>query len=236
ARARGIAAAPAPRRAHERSRPSGKTRRQGHPRAPARARNLRAPQLTSPLGGRARLRRRRDRRPRPRRRRGRARRAETPGRGGGRHRGGYAAVPRRAPRRRPRHRARAGCERRGGLRRPRRHLDARGRVPGGRRLTAIVLYGLRESLRRKMFVVVLLLTAVFLALYAYGTHAAFKDTRSFVGVNPDRLDTDALAGAIVFGLAMFAILFHGSVLAVFLTLSVVRGDAEGGLLQPLVVR
>ena len=42
------------------------------------------------------------------------------------------------------------------------------------------------------------------------------------------LDPDALAGAIVFGLAMFAILFLGAVLSVFLTLNVVRGDAEAG--------
>ena len=35
---------------------------------------------------------------------------------------------------------------------------------------------------------------------------------------------------------MFATLFLGAVLAVFLTVGVVRGDAETGLLQPLVVR
>ena len=35
---------------------------------------------------------------------------------------------------------------------------------------------------------------------------------------------------------MFAILFLGAVLAVFLTLGVVRGDADRGLLQPIVVR
>jgi ABC-type transport system involved in multi-copper enzyme maturation permease subunit len=35
---------------------------------------------------------------------------------------------------------------------------------------------------------------------------------------------------------MFTTLFLGTVLAVFLTLSAVRGDAESGLLQPLVVR
>ena len=35
---------------------------------------------------------------------------------------------------------------------------------------------------------------------------------------------------------MFGTLFLGTVLAVFLTLGVVRGDAERGLLQPLVVR
>jgi len=103
-------------------------------------------------------------------------------------------------------------------------------------VTTIVLYGLRESLRRRMFAVVLVLTGVFLLLYGWGTHAAFNDTRGFVGLNPNQLDTDALAGAIVFGLAMFAILFLGAVLAVFLTLNVVRGDAEAGLLQPLVVR
>ena len=102
-------------------------------------------------------------------------------------------------------------------------------------MIAIVLYGLRESLRRRMFVVVLVLTAGFLALYAYGTDQAFEDTRGFVGVN-ETLDTDELAGAIVFGLALFGTMFLGAVLAVFLTLNVVRGDAEAGLLQPLVVR
>ena len=35
---------------------------------------------------------------------------------------------------------------------------------------------------------------------------------------------------------MFATLFLGAVLAVFLTLGAVRGDAERGLLQPLLVR
>jgi Cu-processing system permease protein len=103
-------------------------------------------------------------------------------------------------------------------------------------VTTIVLYGLRESLRRKMFAVVLVLTLCFLALYAWGAHEAFNDTRNFVGPGQERLDPGALTGAIVFGLAMFATLFLGAVLSVFLTLNVVRGDAEAGLLQPLVVR
>ena len=103
-------------------------------------------------------------------------------------------------------------------------------------MTAIVLYGLRESLRRKMFAVVLVLTVGFLALYAWGAHAAFRDTRGFVGTGNENLDPDALTGAIVQGLAMFATLFLGAVLSVFLTLNVIRGDAEAGLLQPLVVR
>jgi ABC-type transport system involved in multi-copper enzyme maturation permease subunit len=103
-------------------------------------------------------------------------------------------------------------------------------------VTTIVLYGLRESLRRKMFAVVLVLTALFLSLYAWGAHAAFKDTVSFVGPGENVLNADELAGSTIFGLAMFAILFLGAVLSVFLTLNVVRGDAEAGLLQPLVVR
>ena len=45
-----------------------------------------------------------------------------------------------------------------------------------------------------------------------------------------------MVGATLIGLAMFTTLFLGTVLAVFLTLSAVRGDAETGLLQPLVVR
>ena len=45
-----------------------------------------------------------------------------------------------------------------------------------------------------------------------------------------------MVGATLAGLAMFAILFLGAILAVFLTLGAVRGDAERGLLQPLLVR
>ena len=53
---------------------------------------------------------------------------------------------------------------------------------------------------------------------------------------PAGIDAHAFAGAFLFGMAMFGTLFLGVVLAVFLTLGVVRGDAERGLLQPLVVR
>jgi ABC-type transport system involved in multi-copper enzyme maturation permease subunit len=66
-------------------------------------------------------------------------------------------------------------------------------------------------------------------------HFAFEDIHRFSGrSNP--IDATAFTGATVFGLAMFAGLFLGAVLAVFLTLGVVRGDAESGLLQPIVAR
>jgi ABC-type transport system involved in multi-copper enzyme maturation permease subunit len=105
-----------------------------------------------------------------------------------------------------------------------------------RSVATIVGYSIRESVRRKVFLIVAILTLGFLALYGLGAWRAFKDTRGFVGTNPENLDTTVLTGAVVLGLAMFATLFLGTVLAIFLTLGVVRGDAERGLLQPLVVR
>jgi Cu-processing system permease protein len=101
-------------------------------------------------------------------------------------------------------------------------------------VVAIAGYALRESLRRRVFVVVLLLSVGFLVLYALGANAAFDETDSFA--TPGEIDPQVLTGATLLGLAMFATLFLGTVLAVFLTLSAVRGDAERGLLQPLVVR
>jgi Cu-processing system permease protein len=98
----------------------------------------------------------------------------------------------------------------------------------------IVRYGLQEAVRRRVFAVVLLLTLLFLGLYALGNHYAFRDLASVeppAGIRPR-----PFVGAFIFGLAMFATLFLGVVLAVFLTIGVVRGDAERGLLQPLVVR
>jgi Cu-processing system permease protein len=103
-------------------------------------------------------------------------------------------------------------------------------------VAVIVDYALRESLRRKVFLIVLLLSCAFLGLYGVAVWRAFKDTASFVGPDQLGLDPNVVTGATVLGLAMFATLFLGTVLAIFLTLGVVRGDAESGLLQPLVVR
>ena len=94
---------------------------------------------------------------------------------------------------------------------------------------------LRESVRRRVFAVVLSLTAAFLALYTWGALELFEDVDEFAG-NEVGVDAETLAGATVLGLAMFATLFLGTVLATFLTLGAVRGDAERGLLQPLIVR
>jgi Cu-processing system permease protein len=95
-------------------------------------------------------------------------------------------------------------------------------------------YALRECVRRRVLVVVLVLTVLFLALYALGTDVAFREVDDFAGADP--VDELVLTGSTLLGLAMFTTLFLGAVLAAFLTLGAVRGDAERGLLQPLVVR
>jgi len=98
----------------------------------------------------------------------------------------------------------------------------------------IIGYAMRESLRRRVFAVVLLLTVLSGGLYALGAHFAFRDSQGFAGAGI--IDAKAFTGSTILGLAMFGTLFLGAVLAVFLTLGIVRGDAERGLLQPLVVR
>jgi Cu-processing system permease protein len=100
----------------------------------------------------------------------------------------------------------------------------------------IAAYALRESMRRRVFVVVLVLTLAFLGLYGVATEAAFDSLSTDQTGELLDVDDQVLAGSTLLGLAMFTTLFLGCVLAVFLTLGAVRGDAERGLLQPLVVR
>jgi Cu-processing system permease protein len=98
----------------------------------------------------------------------------------------------------------------------------------------VARYAMRECVRRRVIPVVVGLTVLFLALYTLGAEVAFREVEDFAGEDP--LDERVLTGSTLFGLAMFTTLFLGAVLAAFLTLGAVRGDAERGLLQPLVVR
>jgi ABC-2 type transport system permease protein len=98
----------------------------------------------------------------------------------------------------------------------------------------IAEFALRESLRRRVFVVVAILTVAFLGLYGLGTWQISQETEDIGSV--DGVEGPIVAGATLLGLSMFATLFLGAILAVFLTLGAVRGDAERGLLQPLLVR
>ena len=98
----------------------------------------------------------------------------------------------------------------------------------------VARYALREAVRRRVILVVLVLTIGFLALYALGTVVTFNEVERLAA--EDQLDERVLVGSTLFGLAMFTTLFLGTVLGVFLTLGAIRGDAERGLLQPIVVR
>jgi ABC-type transport system involved in multi-copper enzyme maturation permease subunit len=98
----------------------------------------------------------------------------------------------------------------------------------------IARYALEEAVRRRVFAVVLGLTALFVALYALAVWQVF---RRLADIHPPGgIEPRPFAGATIFGLSMFATMFLGVVLGIFLTLGVVRGDAERGLLQPLLVR
>ena len=103
-------------------------------------------------------------------------------------------------------------------------------------------YAMRESVRRRVFPVVLVLTVAFLGLYGFGVYKAYQsidpNSTESIGNGAENalVDTQVLFSATLFGLSIFAVLFLGTVLAIFLTHAVVRGDAERGLLQPLVVR
>ena len=104
-----------------------------------------------------------------------------------------------------------------------------------RALPIIAGYALQEALRRRIFHVVLLLTTAYLGLYWLGADEVFEEVAE-AEADGLPLDEQEVTGGTLFGLSMFGTLFLGSVLAAFLTLGVVRGDAERGLLQPLVVR
>jgi Cu-processing system permease protein len=99
---------------------------------------------------------------------------------------------------------------------------------------------LQESLRRKVFPIVLVLTAAFLGLYGFGIYKAWGSIEPLrqqtIGSSNVLIDEGILFSATLFGLSMFGTLFLATVLAIFFTHAVVRGDAERGLLQPLVVR
>jgi ABC-type transport system involved in multi-copper enzyme maturation permease subunit len=98
----------------------------------------------------------------------------------------------------------------------------------------IARHVLQESVRRRVFVVVLVLTLLFIALFTLATVEAFNAQAPFGGGGT--FNPHAITAVTMNGLGVFASLFLATVLAVFLTLGAVRGDAERGLLQPLVVR
>ncbi len=100
----------------------------------------------------------------------------------------------------------------------------------------IAAHALREARRRRVLTVVAVLTIVFGVLFAWGAAELFETVDEQPAITGELLDTRTLTGATMVGLALFGALFLGAVLVTFLTAGAVQGDAESGLLQPLLVR
>lgn len=100
----------------------------------------------------------------------------------------------------------------------------------------VARHTVRECARRRVFIVVPIATIAFLALYGLGVHFAFRATEGPIETADGLVDAVTLMGASLVGLSMFVTLFFGAALGIFLTFGAVRGDAELGVLQPLVVR
>lgn len=101
----------------------------------------------------------------------------------------------------------------------------------------VAAHALGEAARRRVLHVVVVLTAIFGALYLWGASELFDNIDQGAGVHfGSLLSPRELAGGTMLGLAMFGALFLATVLATFLCAGAVRGDAETGLLQPLLVR
>lgn len=102
-------------------------------------------------------------------------------------------------------------------------------------LLVIARLALQEAVRKRVIAVVGVLTAGSSALYLVGCLVIRHNLEQDLGFSQNGV-IKPLVPATLLGLASFATLFLGSVLAVFLTAGAVRGDADRGLVQPLVVR
>ena len=103
-------------------------------------------------------------------------------------------------------------------------------------MTLIARYSIAEAIRRRVFTIIVLLTTAFVALYGLGTFSIFGELEDEGLAGGELIEETALTGGTLVGLGMFVTFFLGVVLAVFMTMSTARGDAERGVLQPLVVR
>jgi len=103
----------------------------------------------------------------------------------------------------------------------------------------ILQASLREHTRRRTAQVALVLGALFVLLYAIGCHFVWADvSRALRPGRGDRPAVDArrLGPATLFGWAFFGTGFLAAVAAPFLAAGGIRGDAERGLLQHVLVR
>src|SRR5260221_11319571 len=104
-----------------------------------------------------------------------------------------------------------------------------------RTVFVIAEYGFREAVRRKVFAVVLVLTALFLFLFWLANHFVFRELATISPPRDVHVDSRTFAAAFLVGLAMFATLFLGVLLAAFLTIRLVPGAPHARRAPPLVL-
>jgi ABC-type transport system involved in multi-copper enzyme maturation permease subunit len=94
---------------------------------------------------------------------------------------------------------------------------------------------LSEAIRRRVFWTICLLTVAIGALYAIAVNEAFDEQTGLTGLEA-LAHTPEVLGVSLLGIGMSGALFLSAAAGIFLAMGTVRGDAERGLLQPLVVR
>lgn len=104
----------------------------------------------------------------------------------------------------------------------------------------ILQASLREHLRRRTAYVALALGAVFVALYSLGIHFIWAEVSQEIASGrrgpAGSLEMRQLVPATMFGLSMFATWFLAAVAATFMAAGGIRGEAERGVLQHVLVR
>ena len=108
--------------------------------------------------------------------------------------------------------------------------DERGVSP----VLVIARYAIQEAVRRRVFTVVLALTAAFVALYGLAVWQVFRKIGDIHP--PGGIEPKPFAGATIFGLSMFATHLPRRRARRLPDARSGAGDAERGLLQPLLVR
>ena len=101
-------------------------------------------------------------------------------------------------------------------------------------MKAVALFSLREAIRRRVFIVVAVVTCLCGVLYGLIVWQASHFTGDLS--EGQAIDPKIISGATLLALSMFGTLFLGAILAAFLTLGAVRGDAAAGVIQPVLVR
>lgn len=102
----------------------------------------------------------------------------------------------------------------------------------------ILQASLREHARRRTAYVALALGGLFVALYALGIHFIWAEVSRDLnaGRRTSPVEVRQLVPATMFGLSMFATWFLSAVAATFMAAGGIRGEAERGVLQHVLVR